>query len=160
MENVILKVGICIVLVVDDGNELMGIFVQLSKSLNIRLHKAAKRNHKAVGVERCHRFLNHSATIISNERQTPKYFVEAAIITAYAWNAMPVDRTDIGCSVCAIGRPLKFHMDIVLSELLDPIDDAGKATVRYIGNIVNNTRFVKDIVLWLTRNAENGIENE
>ena len=84
MDNVLLKFGICVVLVVDNGNEFMGIFRKMSKSLNIRLHKAAKRNHKAVRVERYHRFLNHSVTIISDKRKTPKCFVETAIITAYA----------------------------------------------------------------------------
>ena len=56
MENVLLKFEICIVLVVDDENEFMGNFFAMAKSLNIRLHKAATRNHKAGGVERYHRF--------------------------------------------------------------------------------------------------------
>ena len=150
MENVLLKMGICIVLVVDDGNEFMGIFEQMAKGLKIRLHKAAKRNHKAVGVERYHRFLNHSVTILSNERQTIKCFVEAAMISAFAWNAMPTDGTDIGRSVSAIGRPLQFPMDIAMAEIPDPIDDAGRATVRYMRNISHDARFAKDIVLWLT----------
>ena len=68
MDNVLPKFGICIVLVVDDGNEFIGMFIPMAKLLNIWLHKAAKGNKKAVGVERYHRFLNHSVTIISNER--------------------------------------------------------------------------------------------
>ena len=41
-------------------------------------------------------------------------------------------------------------MAIVLFELPEPIDDVGQATVRYIRNIASDTRFAKDIVLWLT----------
>lgn len=95
-------------------------------------------------------FLNHSVTIISSERQRPKCYVEASMITAYVWNAIPVDSTDIGHSISAIGRPLKFPMNIAISELPEPIDDAGRATVRYIRNIARDAWFAKDIVLWLT----------
>ena len=40
MENVLLKFGICIVLIVDDGSTFMGIFIHMAKALNIRLYKA------------------------------------------------------------------------------------------------------------------------
>ena len=89
----------------------------MSKALNIRLHKAAKHNHKEFVVERFHRLLSHSITITSDEQQTPKYFVEATMLSAYAWNAIPVDETNIARSIPAIGRPLKFPMDIVLTFL-------------------------------------------
>lgn len=39
------------------------------------------------------------------------------MISAYAWNAMPIDGTDIIQIVPAIGRPLRFPMDIALAPL-------------------------------------------
>ena len=51
------------------------------------------------------------------------------MIAAYAWNAMPIDGTDICRSIPVIGRPLRFPMDIFLSELPAPINDAARATV-------------------------------
>ena len=89
--------------VVDDDSKFMGVFTQICKSLNIRLHRAAKRNHKAIGVERFHRFLNRFNTLVSHHRETFTCFVESSMIAAYAWNAMTIDGTDIVRSIPAIG---------------------------------------------------------
>ena len=50
MESVLLKFGFCLVIVVDDDTKFMAIFESMTKALKIRLHRAAKRNHKAIGV--------------------------------------------------------------------------------------------------------------
>ena len=71
------------------------------------------------------------------------------MITAYAWNTILVDSTDIGRSISAVGIPLKFLIDIALDELPEPIDDAGQTTIQYICSIAHDTRFFKDIVLWI-----------
>lgn len=101
-------------------------------------------------MERFHDFLNHSVTIIRDERQTPNFFVEATIISAYAWNIMPVDGIDIERSISTIGRPLRFPMDVALAELPQSVNDSDRATVSYIRNITRDARFAKDIVIWLT----------
>ena len=80
--------------------------------MNIKFYVAAARNHRTVGVERFHRFLNHSTTIYAEERGTSECFVECGMILAYAWNASPIDGIDIIKSVPAIGRELKFPLDI------------------------------------------------
>ena len=103
MEDVLLKFGLCLAIEVNNDSKFMGLFEATSKLLNIRLHRAAKRNHKDIGVERYHTFLNHNVKIISSARQTHKCFVEVGHISAYAWNAMPIDGTDIICSIPAIG---------------------------------------------------------
>ena len=150
MENVFLKFGLCLVVVVDNGTPFMYIFEQATKTLNIRLHRVAKRNHKAVGVEIYHRFLNHAVTLAATTRETISCFVEAAMVAAYAWNAMLIGGTDIPRSVPTIGRPLRFPMDIAIAELPPPIVDAAKATVSYICNISHDARFSKELVTWLT----------
>ena len=76
----------------------------MCKLLNIRFHLVAKRNHKAVGIERFHKFLNHAQKIATEERGTPAAFVECGMTAAYALNASPIDSTDIVRSVPAIGR--------------------------------------------------------
>ena len=45
---------------------------------------------------------------------------------------MPMDGTDIVRSLPAIGRPLRFPMDIVITALPTPIHDAAQTTVRYL----------------------------
>ena len=95
MECVLLKFGLCCLLVVDTDNKFKGVFVDMADSLNIRMYVAAARNHKAVGVERFHKFLNHATTIFSEERGSAECFVECGMLAAYAWNASPIDGTDI-----------------------------------------------------------------
>jgi len=147
---VLLMFGLCLAMVVDDASLFKGIFVLMAKSLAIRTHLAAKRNHKAIGVERVRRFLNHSETIIGSARQTNKCFLEASMIFAYAWNSMPVDGTYIIRSIPTIGRPLRFPMNITLSSLPVPIDDAGKSTVSYIRQINKDARLASELVMCLT----------
>lgn len=121
----------------------MALFEDTAKSLNIRLHRAVKRNHKAIGVERYHTFLNHNVKIISSARQTHKCFIEVGHISAYVWNAMPIDGTDIIRSIPAIGRPLRFSMDVALATLPAPITDSAKATVSYLCHISKDVRFAQ-----------------
>ena len=124
MKSTLLKFGFCIVVVVDDDSKFMALFEAMAKALNIRLHRVTERNHKVIGVERFHKFLNHNATIISSTRQTHKCFVEVVLISAYTWNAMLIDGTDIIRSIPTIGRPLEFPMNVALLELPIPIGDA------------------------------------
>ena len=79
-----MKFGLCIMVVVDDGSDFRGLFEEMCKLLNIRFHLVAKRNHKAVGIERFHKFLNHAQTIAIEERETSAAFVECGIAAAYA----------------------------------------------------------------------------
>ena len=62
--------------------------------------------------------------IIRSIRQTHKCFVEVELISVYAWNTMPIDGTDKIRSIPAISRPLKFPMNVALSELPIPVGDA------------------------------------
>ena len=79
-----MKLGLGAVVGVDEGQEFSALFRGMCSLLNIEGHVVARRNHRAVGVERYHRFLNHSARICSEERGTPAMFVECGLTTAYA----------------------------------------------------------------------------
>lgn len=54
------------------------------------------------------------------------------MISAFAWNTIPIDGTDIIHSIPAIGRPLRFSMDVAIAAMPDPINDTAKATTSYI----------------------------
>ena len=59
MEHILLKFGLFIMVVCDDDNDFIDTFKKMCVALNIRFHIVAKRNHKAVGIEKFHKFLNH-----------------------------------------------------------------------------------------------------
>ena len=67
VQEVLLKVGFCGLVVVDDGSTFKGHFQAVCKLLSIEIHVAARGNHKAVGVKHFHRFLNKAVTIAAND---------------------------------------------------------------------------------------------
>ena len=83
MESVLLKFGLCAVLIVDADSKFKGNFVEMAECLNIKVHVAASCNHRTVGVEQFHQFINHTTTIYAEERGTPECFVECGMVSAY-----------------------------------------------------------------------------
>lgn len=111
MEHILLKFGLFIMVVCDDDNDFIDTFKKMCAALNIRFHIVAKRNHKAVGIENFHKFLNHVKKS-AEERGTSEPFVEVVMATACAWNTSHVEGTDIICSMPAICKQLRFPLDI------------------------------------------------
>jgi hypothetical protein len=122
VQEVLLKVRFCGLVVVDDGSTFKGLFKTVWAALSIDFHVAARSNHKAVRVEHFHRFLNKAVAIAANDCSTNSVFVEAAHTAAYnyAWNSSPIDDTDIICSVPAVGRPFQLPFDLSLSPTPTP----------------------------------------
>ena len=114
MQNVLRKIGLYLLVVLDDGIPFKGSFVEKWDAFYLRYGVAAKRNHKVVSVERCHRFLNKAHTMASNDRDTVGMFVEAGITIAYAWNSTKIDGTDIIRSISNVEGELKSTFDIEL----------------------------------------------
>ena len=119
-QNVLLKVGLCGMVVVDAGSTFAGVFQDMCSILGIRYHQAARGNHKAVSVERFFRYLNKAVTIATNDRNL-RATMPSVSIAIYAWNACPIDGTEIVRSVPAIGREFKFPIDY---QLLDADNEA------------------------------------
>ena len=117
MQHVLMKFGLCHLVVLDDGSPLKGAFIAMCNALNLNYDVLAKRNHKGLTVKNVHRFLNKSVTIAAEDRGTDDIFVPAGITTGYAWNSAPIDGTDILRSIPVIGRELRFPIDINISAL-------------------------------------------
>jgi hypothetical protein len=117
-QEVLLKVGICGLIVVDAGSTFCGVFTEACALLGLRLHAASHGNHKAVSVERFFRYLNKAVTIASSDRGTNLVWVKASMIATYAWNCSPIDGTDIVRSVPAMGRDFRFPFNLIWTPSL------------------------------------------
>jgi len=115
VQDVLFKFDICYLVVIDDGTPFKSAFTAACNLLKILFECAAKRNHKSLLVEKMHRCLNKIVTIAASDRDTLDCFVEAGISAGYAWNSAPVDDIDIIRSIPAIGRELRFPLDISLT---------------------------------------------
>jgi len=150
VQDVLLKVGFCGLIVVDDGSTFKGLFKEVCGILNIDLHVAARGNHQAVGVEHFHRFLNKAVAIAANDRGTNTVFVEAAHTAAYAWNSSPIDGTDIIRSVPAVGRPFRFPFDISLSPTPTPTQQQATDVHAFLRLAAPTTQFAEQVLRLLT----------
>ena len=101
--------------------------------------------HKTIGVKRFHRVLNHSFRIFAEERGT----LECGIVTVYAWNAIPIDETDIIRSVPYIGCELKFLIEINTGKLPSVIDSFSESIGVYLHYIQNDVEFLRQLLVWL-----------
>ena len=150
VQEVLLKVGFCGLVVVDDGSTFKGLFKTVCAALSIDFHVAARGNHKAVGVEHFHRFLNKAVAIAANDRGTNSVFVEAAHTAAYAWNSSPIDGTDIIRSVPAVGRPFRFPFDLSLSPTPTPTSNQASDVHAFLRLSSPTTQFAERVLRLLT----------
>ena len=63
MQHVLMKFGLCQLVVLDGGNPFKGFFITMCESLNLNHIVLAKRNLKGLTVEYVYIFLNKSVTI-------------------------------------------------------------------------------------------------
>ena len=126
MTHILLKVGCCGIICPDAASSFKDQFRAMCTALQLPYSDAARGNHKAVSVERFFRYLNKAMTVAIQTRGTNKVSVEAAHLAGYAWNASPIDGTDIIRSVAAVGRPFRFPVD---NQLTIPIHEPFPASL-------------------------------
>jgi len=76
------------VIIVDVDSKFHSTFSTMRDLLNITLWSLARHNHKALSVERHHRFLNKT-------QPTHESFLTNIKISQYTWNSAPIDNIDI-----------------------------------------------------------------
>ena len=140
MQYILMTVGFCYHVVLDDGSPLKGAFIAMCDALNLTYDVLAKRNHKGLAGEHFHSFLKKSVIIAAEDRGTNKNFVAAGIAAGYAWNSAPIDGTDIFRSILAIGRELHFPINIDLSTLPKLAHNSGQAALGYL-KLTDSSRY-------------------
>ena len=146
MENVILKYGMCAVIVVDAGSNFRGMFEQLCDILNITLWPLSRGNHHGLSVERYHRFLNKIQTIQGAEINTHSNFKRTVLLSAYSWNSAPIDGTDIIRSIPAVGRVFRFPFDASVCPI-PPLNDSNNSQLlQYLRDIGSESTFATSIL--------------
>ena len=146
MQHVLLKLGVCHLVILNDGCPFKGVFSIMCKVLNINFDILAKRNHKGLRVKKFHRCLNKAITIAAEDRETNDIFVAASVAAGYAWNSSPIDGTGILRSVPVIGRELWFPLDIDLSALPSLVSNNAESVISYLRLTDSNCHFATVIL--------------
>ena len=61
----------------------------------MKYHAVSKGNHKAVMVERFHRYLNKIQKLHAADCETIDDWLIGMVFAVYGWNAAPIDGTNI-----------------------------------------------------------------
>ena len=80
----------------------------------MRWHLVTKGNHKAILSERFHRYLNKVERIHAANCETVDEWIKGVHFAVYAWNAGPIDGTNVSRSYAAMGREFPFPVDVRL----------------------------------------------
>ena len=104
--------GLPRLIIVDDDPKFKATFQQLFRALQVPVQPVAPENHKAIRNERFHRYLNKVQGVNSADTGTLEQWKQGTLFAIYAWNAGPIDGTDIPRSVAAIARDFPFPIDL------------------------------------------------
>ena len=109
-----MKFDIYHLVVIDDITLFRIVSIAACDTLHLKYKYVSKRNHNAFLVEKFHRFLNKTIYIAISDIKTLGCFIESGIVTGCALNSAPIDGRSIIHNSLAIGRALKFHIDIYI----------------------------------------------
>ena len=70
MQHVLIKFGICYLVVLDDNNPFKQAIIAMYQAFNLNYDIFTKWNHKGLSIEYFYHFLNKSVTIAVEERIT------------------------------------------------------------------------------------------
>ena len=145
VQHVLMKCGMCYLIVLYNSTPFKGAFVAMCQSLNLNYEILAKRNHKRLSVEYFHPFLNKSVIIAAENCGTTDIFVPTGIAAGYTWNSAPIDGIDILRSIPDISRELHFPLDINLNAVSKLIQNNAQAVLDYLKLTDANRHFFSSI---------------
>jgi hypothetical protein len=124
--------GLPKLILIDDGSEFKGLLTQMCEAIGLQYYVACPEAHNAILCERFHRYLNKVAKIGVIEHQTYEQWRMDSLFACYAWNASPIDGTDVIRSFAAKARTFKFPLDIQIDQEVARIPQEGEPALSHI----------------------------
>ncbi|CAJ1965608.1 unnamed protein product [Cylindrotheca closterium] len=109
--------GLPRLILIDEGSENKDQFTALCDTIGIAYHTVSPENHDGMLCERFHKYLNKVQRIGAADMNTYKEWAMNTMFGTYAWNAAPVDGTDIQRAFAAVARHFKFPLDNAAAAL-------------------------------------------
>jgi hypothetical protein len=124
--------GLPKLILIDDGSEFKGLLTQMCEAIGVQYYVACPEAHNAILCKRFHRYLNKVTKIGVIEHQTYDQWRMDSLFACYAWNASPIDGTDVIRSFAAKARTFKFPLDIQIDQETARIPQEGEAALGHI----------------------------
>ena len=140
LEQVAFTFGLVAVIVVDADSKFVSVFEDMCNRFGFIFWPLSRWNHKGFIVERHHRFLNNTQTIVGHDCGT-QFFIENSKTSQNVINSAPIDDTDINQCLATVSRHFKFPMDVALSSFPTMNDPDHSTLYNYLRDISNNALF-------------------
>lgn len=125
--------GLPRLVIIDAGSENKGLVIAMCTNMGIAFHVVSPEDHNGILCERFHRYLNKIQRIQAADTQSFTQFAQGVMFACYAWNASPVDGTNIIRSFVAKSRHFPFPIQI--KEDPNPVrtpPGQGESTLRHL----------------------------
>jgi hypothetical protein len=124
--------GLPKLVLIDEDSTFKGELMTICDILGVRYLVVAPEEHNAILCERFHRYLNKVQRIGVADAQSYEKWKMNSLFASYAWNASPIDGTDIIRSFAAKARTFHFPLDIQLEDEIARIPQEGEAALQHI----------------------------
>ena len=123
--------GLPRLVVVDAGHPMRGTLIVMCKTLGVPHMVVSRGNHRVIRNGQFHRYLRKALKITIADLRTITAYWQAVLFSVYAWNASPIDRTDIIRSAAAVGREFPLPIDLEMG-LTPRIVNGGQGAIEYV----------------------------
>ena len=131
MSQIIMPNGLPKMVVIDDDSLFKTELMPLLDDMGIPFHVVSAEQHEGILCERFHRYMNKVQRLMGLDLGDYSKWMINASFAAYAWNAAPVDGTDVVQSFAAKAR--HFHFPLNVAEPIPRIvGNPGEATLQHI----------------------------
>ena len=127
--------GLPKLVLIDQGSENKGHLVNMCQTMHIHHHVVAPEQHNGILCERFHRFLNKVQKINAADTQSFTQWVQGTLFALYAWNASPIDGTDIMRSFAAKARVFPFPFEITQDHVDRVPPTEGEPAIEHLETI-------------------------
>ena len=127
--------GLPKLILIDAGSENKGVFVNMCATLGIKYHMVSPDEHNGILCERFHRYLNKVEKIHAADTQSHTQWVQGTLFATYAWNAAPIDGTNIIRSFAAKARVFPFPIEIAQDSVARTTPGEGEMAIEHVETI-------------------------
>jgi RNase H-like domain found in reverse transcriptase/Integrase zinc binding domain/Reverse transcriptase (RNA-dependent DNA polymerase) len=127
--------GLPKLILLDQGSENKGHLINMCTMLGINFHVIAPDQHNGILCERFHRYLNKVQKINTADTQSFTQWVQGTLFAVYAWNASPIDGTNIMRSFAAKARVFPFPIEVKEDHVNRIPPTEGEAAIEHIESI-------------------------
>ena len=112
MSQILMPNGIPKLLLLDSDSLFKQDLISLVEDMGIPFHVVSPEQHEGVLCERFHWYMNKVQRLMGLDTGDHSNWMINASFAAYAWNAAPVDGTDVIRSFAAKARQFHFPLDV------------------------------------------------